>query len=88
MTTELAVSLWRGAQDGRYETYWVPQRDSQTVLDVVTFVQRHIGRKVLDHRQILKRTDFKCAAVGALGDDLGDMGAAGPARFAVDRHCA
>src|SRR5690348_3010399 len=42
MTTELAVSLWRGAQDGRYETYRVPQRDSQTVLDVVTFVQRHI----------------------------------------------
>src|SRR5271169_5905969 len=39
---ELSVSLWRGAQDGRYETYVVPQRQSQTVLDVVTFVQRHI----------------------------------------------
>jgi fumarate reductase iron-sulfur subunit len=39
---ELSVSLWRGAQDGRYETYVVPQHQSQTVLDVVTFVQRHI----------------------------------------------
>ena len=42
MTTELSVSLWRGAQNGLYETYRVPRRQSQTVLDVVTFVQRHI----------------------------------------------
>ena len=40
--SELAVSLWRGGEAGRYETYSVPQRESQTVLDVVTFVQRHI----------------------------------------------
>jgi fumarate reductase iron-sulfur subunit len=39
---ELSVSLWRGTEVGHYETYVVPQRDSQTVLDVVTFVQRHI----------------------------------------------
>src|SRR5580692_2252880 len=39
---ELSVSLWRGAAAGRYETYCVPRRESQTVLDVVTFVQRHI----------------------------------------------
>jgi fumarate reductase iron-sulfur subunit len=39
---ELSVSVWRGAEQGRYETYSVPQRASQTVLDVVTFVQRHI----------------------------------------------
>src|SRR5215472_3899427 len=38
----IAVSLWRGAADGRYETYSVPRRASQTVLDVVTWVQRHI----------------------------------------------
>ena len=37
-----SVSLWRGAEEGRYETYSVPRRESQTVLDVVTFVQRHI----------------------------------------------
>jgi fumarate reductase iron-sulfur subunit len=42
MLAELSVSLWRGGTDGRYETYSVPRRESQTVLDVVTFVQRHI----------------------------------------------
>jgi fumarate reductase iron-sulfur subunit len=42
MPAELSVSLWRGAREGRYETYRVPQRASQTVLDVVTYVQRHI----------------------------------------------
>ncbi len=40
--SELSVSLWRGAREGRYETYSVPRRASQTVLDVVTFVQRHL----------------------------------------------
>jgi fumarate reductase iron-sulfur subunit len=40
--SELSVSVWRGTREGRYETYTVPQRESQTVLDVVTFVQRHI----------------------------------------------
>ncbi|HUI13611.1 MAG TPA: 2Fe-2S iron-sulfur cluster-binding protein [Xanthobacteraceae bacterium] len=39
---ELSVSLWRGGQDGRYENYTVPRRESQTVLDVVTYVQRHL----------------------------------------------
>ena len=42
MLAELSVSLWRGGEDGRYESYSVPRRESQTVLDVVTFVQRHI----------------------------------------------
>jgi fumarate reductase iron-sulfur subunit len=40
--SELTVSLWRGAQQGRYQTYSVPLRENQTVLDVVTFVQRHL----------------------------------------------
>ncbi len=39
---ELSVSLWRGGKDGRYQTYSVPRRESQTVLDVVTYVQRHL----------------------------------------------
>ena len=39
---QLSVSLWRGGADGRYESYSVPRRESQTVLDVVTYVQRHI----------------------------------------------
>jgi len=41
-SSELSVSLWRGGEEGRYQTYAVPRRDSQTVLDVVTFVQRHL----------------------------------------------
>jgi succinate dehydrogenase iron-sulfur subunit len=40
--SELSVSLWRGGKDGRYQTFSVPRRESQTVLDVVTFVQRHL----------------------------------------------
>src|SRR3984893_6711571 len=39
---ELTVSLWRGAQQGGYVTYKVPLRASQTLLDVGTFVQRHL----------------------------------------------
>jgi fumarate reductase iron-sulfur subunit len=42
MPAELSVALWRGAREGRYQTYSVPQRESQTVLDVVTYVQRHL----------------------------------------------
>jgi succinate dehydrogenase/fumarate reductase-like Fe-S protein len=41
--SELWVSLWRGgAGGGQFKTYTVPQRESQTVPDIVTFVQRHI----------------------------------------------
>src|SRR5438270_385433 len=39
---ELTVSLWRGGKSGNYQTYRVPQRENQTVLDVVTYVQRHL----------------------------------------------
>src|SRR5918996_6399720 len=39
--SELSVSLWRGRHDGRYVTYKVPLGENQTVLDVVTWVQRH-----------------------------------------------
>ena len=44
----------------------------------------HVGGEILDHRQIFERTDFKFAVAG----NLGDMGAAGPARLAIDSHCA
>jgi fumarate reductase iron-sulfur subunit len=37
----LQVSLWRGGADGRYLSYEVPARENQTVLDVVTWVQRN-----------------------------------------------
>ena len=38
----LEVMVWRGGADGRYRRYAVPRQDSQTVLDVVTHIQRRI----------------------------------------------
>jgi fumarate reductase iron-sulfur subunit len=38
----LQVSVWRGAGDGAYQRYEVPREESQTVLDVVTHIQRHL----------------------------------------------
>ncbi len=38
---ELAVQIWRGREQGRFQRYSVPRRANQTVLDVVTWVQRH-----------------------------------------------
>jgi fumarate reductase iron-sulfur subunit len=38
----LQVSLWRGDRNGRYVTYEAPLRESQTVLDIVTWVQRNL----------------------------------------------
>ena len=40
--SQLTVSLWRGGEDGRYQNYQVPLRENQTVLDVVTWVQRNL----------------------------------------------
>jgi fumarate reductase iron-sulfur subunit len=40
--TTLRVSVWRGAKEGRYETFEVPRQPSQTVLDVVTHIQRRL----------------------------------------------
>jgi fumarate reductase iron-sulfur subunit len=36
------VRIWRGDVNGRFERYDVPRHASQTVLDVVTHVQRHV----------------------------------------------
>jgi fumarate reductase iron-sulfur subunit len=38
----LRVRVWRGGADGRFEAFEVPRRESQTVLDVVTHIQRHV----------------------------------------------
>src|SRR6201989_1021432 len=38
----LQVSLWRGGAQGHFYVYDVPLRENQTVLDVVTFVQRNL----------------------------------------------
>jgi fumarate reductase iron-sulfur subunit len=38
----LQVSVWRGGASGGYRTYEVPRQESQSVLDVVTYIQRSI----------------------------------------------
>ncbi len=38
----IVVDIWRGGEDGGFQTYRVPRRENQTVLDVVTFTQRHL----------------------------------------------
>jgi fumarate reductase iron-sulfur subunit len=41
------VSIWRGdATGGDFVLYVVPQEDSQTILDVVYYVQRHLDPKL------------------------------------------
>ena len=42
MASDLQVSVWRGKETGAFTTYAVPRRESQTVLDVVTYIQRHL----------------------------------------------
>ena len=38
----MQVSVWRGDDSGgKFETFAVPRQESQTVLDVVTWIQRH-----------------------------------------------
>src|SRR5256885_2723339 len=36
----LSVDVWRGAAEGRFQTFQVPRRAHQTILDVVTEIQR------------------------------------------------
>jgi fumarate reductase iron-sulfur subunit len=38
----LRVSVWRGAESGAFQAFEVPRRESQTVLDVVTHIQRSL----------------------------------------------
>lgn len=38
----LRVSVWRGGAEGSFQEFGVPRHASQTVLDVVTHVQRHL----------------------------------------------
>ncbi len=40
--TTLHVRIWRGAETGAFSEYEVPREESQTVLDVVTYVQRRL----------------------------------------------
>ena len=36
------VAIWRGKDEGNFVSYDVPRRESQTVLDVVTYIQREL----------------------------------------------
>lgn len=36
----LSVKVWRGKEEGRFQTFDVPMRENQTVLDIVTEIQR------------------------------------------------
>ena len=39
----ITVSVWRGdARHGEFQDFQVPQQPSQTILDVVTWIQRHL----------------------------------------------
>jgi fumarate reductase iron-sulfur subunit len=39
--TEIAVSVWRGREEGAFQTFRVPRQASQTVLDVVVWIQQN-----------------------------------------------
>ena len=38
----LRCDIWRGGEAGHYQCFEVPARENQTVLDVVTYIQRHL----------------------------------------------
>lgn len=40
--TELEVRIKRGGDDGAWQTFHAPRRENQTVLDVVTWIQREV----------------------------------------------
>ncbi|MGB3741544.1 MAG: succinate dehydrogenase/fumarate reductase iron-sulfur subunit [Castellaniella sp.] len=40
--SHLRAKVWRGTENGDFVTYDVPRNESQTVLDVVTYIQRHL----------------------------------------------
>ncbi len=42
VTGELSVTVWRGDSAGTLQAYAVPRAEKQTVLDVVTFIQRRL----------------------------------------------
>ena len=42
----LKVSVWRGGAEGEFQTFEVPRHPSQTVLDVVTYIQRSLDQSL------------------------------------------
>ena len=73
----LRVSVWRGKESGEFRTYEVPRFESQTVLDVVTYIQRNL-EPTLSYR-------FACR-VGMCGSCA--MTVNGKARWTCRTHVA
>ncbi len=44
VTAELEVTVWRGDTAGTLQAYAVPRAEKQTVLDVVTYIQRRLDQ--------------------------------------------
>jgi fumarate reductase iron-sulfur subunit len=42
ITTDLDVRVWRGDAEGELQRFFVPRGEKQTVLDVVTYIQRRL----------------------------------------------
>lgn len=42
MNNNLKVKIWRGGKDGGFATFDIPRLENQTVLDVVTYIQRNL----------------------------------------------
>ena len=40
------VHIWRGNQSGSFQTYEVPRQELQTVLDLVTYIQRQLDNSL------------------------------------------
>lgn len=53
MSRNLKVKVWRGKEVGGFMTYEVPRHESQTVLDVVTFIQRS---ETSDRKRAVRRS--------------------------------
>ena len=73
----LRVSVWRGTESGRFQEFSVPRLESQTVLDVVTYIQRSLDQ-TLSYR-------FACR-VGMCGSCA--MTVNGKARWTCRTHVA
>ena len=73
----LSVRVWRGAGSGEFRIYEVPRHESQTVLDVVTYIQRSLD-PTLSYR-------FACR-VGMCGSCA--MTVNGKARWTCRTHVA
>jgi len=39
---QLTVEVWRGAKEGHYQSYTVPHEPNQTILDIVSYIQRRL----------------------------------------------